>query len=158
MPTLPIIILLILTCGAADRIIGWGKWGRTKPVIATALALGGFAYAIHLPIAGIVTFPLAFMTWRTPAWGLLGGSINPAPSQALGTFLRHLLTLAFLVPAYFARTMLATGLCMVAFAAVATGLAVYNYFNRAHSNQFVETARGLALGALLAVSFIVLRK
>jgi hypothetical protein len=142
-------------CGAADRIIGWGAFGRTKPIIASALALGGIAYGLHLPPVACVTFPIAFLVWRTPGWNVLGGSINPAPHQAFGTFLRHALSLGFIFPAYWAHlSVLVTGSCMLCFAALATALAVWNYENKAHANQTIETLRGLGLGVFLALAFV----
>lgn len=156
-PAWALVAALVLVCGAADRAIGWGEWGRSKPVIGTVAALAAIAFLAGLPPVAVATFPIAFLIWRTPGWRLLGGSINPAPSQAPGTFARHLLTLAFLAPAYWAgKSIPITAACMAAFAAVATGLGVWNYYKRAHINHTIETLRGLALGGLLAVPFIVL--
>lgn len=152
-------VLLVLICGSADRVIGWGEWGRTKPVIATVLALAGDAWGAHLPWPTLVTLPLAFLAWRTPPWGWLGGSINPAPTKAAGTFFRHLLALAFLVPAYFAHASLPiSAAVIVVFALVATALAVFNYYNKSHANQTIEFSRGVALGVALVVIFFVLPK
>lgn len=158
LPTGLLVACLALVCAVDDRLIGWGGFGRTKPVIGTALALAGLAYVAGLPPVAVGTFPIAFMIWRTPDWHLLGGSINPAPSKAFGTFARHLLTLAFLLPAYWAGVSVAwTAVCMAVFAVVATMLALWNYEKQGHPNAWVETLRGLALGLLLAVPFIILR-
>lgn len=146
---------LVLICAAADRVIGWGVWGRTKPVVVTAIALALVAYAMRLPLWAIVTFPIAFLAWRTPPWGWFGGSINPEPSHIAGTFARHLLALAFLIPGYFAHySPFETAAYMIIFAFLASALAIANYYDEAHANQTVETLRGVMLGTTLALAFI----
>lgn len=153
------VIGLILTCGIADRLIGWGEWGRTKPVLLTVALLVLCAFGFDLPWQSAVAFPVAFLIWRTPEWALFGGSINPKPNKAFGTFLRHLLSLAFLIPAYLAGVpLLPVALCMAVFAASGTLLAIWNYYKEAHINHTIEAIRGLTLGALLALAFAYRRK
>lgn len=156
LPVWAVIALLVLVSGAADRIIGWGEWGRTKPIIATVLLLLLVAYFAHLPPAAIAAFPVAWMVWRTLPWGFLGGSINPAPSAAFGTLARHAVSIVFLLPAYLAHVSLVlTAVYMLLFSTIATALAIWNYFDKAHANQTVETARGLVLGACLSIAFVI---
>lgn len=160
LPLIATLVLFVLTGGANDRDIGWGGWGRTIPVIISAVTFAGCAFLAGLPPIVIGTFPIAFLIWRTPGWHLLGGSINPAPGKAVFTFFRHLLTLAYLAPAFWAYgaglRFAAVGACMVGFAGVATALAVWNYYGQGRPNAWVETIRGLALGGFLWIGFVLI--
>lgn len=156
---MPIALALSAACAAADRLIGWGGWGRTIPVALTILALAGIAYWMGLPPAGVATFPLAFLAWRTPGWTLFGGSINPAPGKAIFTFFRHALAFAFLGPAYLSGLELApVALAIGGFAAGATLLGVINYLTLAKRNGLIETLRGALLGISLAFGYGLLQR
>ena len=158
-------LILIITCGVLDRLIGWGGYGRSKPVLGGLLALIGIAYVATLGAAGnnatywlgIVTFGLAFFVWRTPQWHLFGGSINPAANKVFGTFLRHCLALAFLLPAYYlGYNLTVVGAAMIVFALGATCLARINakgYDVGKDYNDEVEITRGILLGLCLSIGF-----
>lgn len=144
--------------GAADRILGKGTLGHTTIGLVLALLMIPYAYfAFHLSPRGAAAFPLPWLVWRVwEGWTFLGGSINPAPGKAQYTFLRHCLTLGFLFPAWLGGLHLwPVAGAMLAFAAVATLLAVINYFTLAKANGTIEILRGCALGAALAAGFVV---
>ncbi len=154
----PTYFAIVALCGVADRLIGWGGWGRTKPMILIVLALAGWAWWAMGGLYDAIALPVAFLAWRTPGWGFLGGSINPAPGKAIYTFFRHSLAFAFLVPAYLAGLhLLPVGVAILAFVTAATVLAVINYFTLATLNGVVEFVRGCCLGAALGAGFVLLQ-
>lgn len=154
----PTAAALVAICGADDRLIGWGGWGRAKPVALAVLGLAGIAFWMGLKPASIATLPIAFLIWRTPGWGLLGGSINPAPGRAIYTFFRHSLAFAFLAPAYWSGLrLIPVGVSILGFVLAATLLAMINFFSSAKENGVIEFIRGCALGAALAAGFILLQ-
>lgn len=151
--------ILIAGCAYLDRIIGWGKFGRTLPVIIGIAALtGAMIFAGYSYIVGL-SIGLAFMIWRTPAWHLFGGTLDvQTPEELVGTFLRHLLALGFMVPAILAGISLppVAVLCVI-FAGVATYLSQINghYVSQQKDiNDKIELARGAFLGLILSIAFL----
>ena len=156
------LILVLLTLGMAffDRLIGWGGYGRTKPVIASIIFLAGIGYALDFPVLAWATLPVAFLIWRTPGWKTLGGSLAPVnKSEVFGTFRRHLLALGFVFPLYWAGfNVVPTIICMIIFALCATGLGILNaiWFAKGKDhNEWIEAVRGLSLGCLLSISILI---
>src|ERR1700757_4471726 len=122
-------IAFIPLFGLYDRLVGWGGWGRTKPVIGCSVATIAISLFSHLSLLTAILMCLAFLAWRTPPWGLFGGSINPSPRQSGGTFARHLLSLAFVIPALVAGVpLIVSTVFLVLFSVIATSLGVLNYF------------------------------
>lgn len=141
--------MFVLFCGLLDRLIGWGGFGRTKPVIFGIIGLGLISYFLGLPLATCLTIGIAFMIWRTPPWKIFGGSLDPKPNELLGTFARHLLALIFVIPAYYAGVPIMTAVAgMTVFAIIATLL---GFVNNKIGNDKVEIARGALLGLILTL-------
>lgn len=157
--TILTLILLTLGLGVLDRYIGWGGHGRVKPVIASVVFLAAIGYLLGWPVLAWATFPVAFLIWRTPGWKTLGGSLAPrTKSEVFGTFCRHLLALAFIIPAYYAGiNIVGVVVTMVAFAVMATYLAALNakWFDKGEDhNAVVEVFRGLHLGLFLSLAIL----
>jgi hypothetical protein len=157
--TILFLIILTLGLGVLDRYIGWGGHGRVKPVLASVAFLASFGYLLGWPILAWATLPVAFLIWRTPGWKTLGGSLAPTTkSEVFGTFCRHLLALAFVLPAYYAGVnIVGVVIAMVAFAIAATYLAVGNAKDFAKGedhNAVVEVFRGFYLGFLLGAAIL----
>ena len=153
------LIILTLGLGVLDRYIGWGGHGRVKPVLASVVFLAGIGYLLGWPVLAWATFPLAFLVWRTPGWKTLGGSLAPRnKSEVFGTFCRHMLAIAFILPAYYAGVnIVGVAIAMFGFAVSATYLAVLNakWFDKGEDhNAVVEVFRGFYLGFLLGVAIL----
>ena len=165
-----ILIAMTLGLGVLDRYIGWGGHGRVKPVLASVAFLAGIGYLLGWPILAWATLPIAFLIWRTPGWKTLGGSLDPrTPNELIGTFYRHMMAVAFIVPLYYAGIIVtgdskfdlfvALG-AIVGFASFAT---LYgNLLAKAYDetpprdiNRFIEFIRGVTLGVWLSLIMLL---
>lgn len=167
-------LLSILLFAFLDRLIGWGGFGRTKPVILGAgliIALFHFGGVSSNPlllqgapewlIAYFAPFliAVAFFIWRTIAWKTLGGSLNPEVSEAPGTFARHSLAFVFVPVGLVAGVSLfplAGAILGFVIAATLLGRAnnIYGSDRGKDINEWIEIARGAFLGLALAIGFI----
>lgn len=178
------VLLLIPLCGLEDRWIGSGdKWpgtprrGRTPAFLAALAGFLAVALAMGLPTvqwpwrpdtpgsafakayAPTLMFALSFLMWRCAfGWRAFGGSMVPTRAQIPGTFVRHAVSLFYLLPAAaWGLSLIWVGAWMLIFAALATNLALYNAENYVsdfgNRQAFVESVRGHVHGICVAVAF-----
>lgn len=156
------IIATMLLYAWADRFagggLGWKSTYRGRPVWYAGVVV---LLASSLFIKGGWIVPLAWLVWRLPAWGFLGGSITPStPTQIGSTFARHGLIL-LLVPLAWLGGMNATValICAVLFMLWATLLGWLNgsYARSGHDiNGSMEIFRGAGFG-IAGLTAVVVR-
>lgn len=152
-------VLLAAICSASDRVIGWGKYHRSMPVIVTSALLIAVGFLMKLPTVSYVTLPLAYLIWRTPNWDIYGGSLDSNVKQLPGTFVRHLMAIFFVFPAFWAGiNFVPVVTAMIGFAVIATALSYINHKNVEAGkdiNAKIEIIRGAVLGLLVGVSYFL---
>jgi hypothetical protein len=169
MPNILAIAVLAVAYALADRFAGGGWPELDKKLLGRAAFWGALVCAglgfLMLGLGGALG-GLAWLIYRTPGWRVFGGSATPVGAREIaGTFARHLIAapLVALVAYWAGHEPLKAAICMGAFAAVGTVLAVqYGAANEAAANagQFInkrinerlELIRGAAFGVALALA------
>lgn len=137
-------------------------------VLAAPLILAGGTLASILPafVFAVTDFPalavatVAFLVWRSPAWGFLGGTTTPRNNKQLWrTFLRHLIVLVPLIGAFMLGLANFAALLMgVAFAAIATIMAgqyADDVDSGRDTNHEVELKRGVVFGIMMGIALAI---